>query len=209
MCATKQCQSLKKTFGLAAATALLLVGWSTATEAGSTSAYDPLSVRGRKSLVEADTIRKAREGAPVPRFKVSRLRDSTRTVTPSAFEGKYLLLNLWASWCAPCIEKLPALRTARKRYSTDSLAILNVSFDRSRSDARNFLENHSMPGRHAFVGISGLGGAFGAKFARLPGEEGMRGLPNITLVGPGGTVVEILPPSSEKSLLGALDAHLR
>jgi len=66
-----------------------------------------------------------------------------------------------------------------------------------------------MPGQHAFVGISGLGGAFGAKFARLPGEEGMRGLPNITLVGPGGTVVEILPPSSEKSLLGALDAHLR
>ncbi|WP_263789988.1 TlpA family protein disulfide reductase [Salinibacter sp.] len=158
--------------------------------------------------MKADTIRQAKEGAPVPNFEVLGLQDSTRRFQPSDFKGRYLLLNLWASWCAPCIEKLPALRTARERYSTDSLAILNVSLDRSRSDARSLLEKRPMPGQHAFVGISGLGGKFGAKFARLPGEEDMRGLPNLTLVGPDGIVAEVLPPSSKKPLLEVLSANL-
>ncbi|MCS3668673.1 thiol-disulfide isomerase/thioredoxin [Salinibacter ruber] len=132
-------------------------------------------------------------GKQVPGFEIDALQDSERTITPSDFEGRYVLLNLWATWCAPCIEKLPALREARRRYSPERLAILNVSFDRSRPEATAFLEKREMPGRHAHAS-GGLMGEFGDKFARMPTESGsgkVRGLPNMILIGPKGKVADI------------------
>ncbi len=45
-------------------------------------------------------------GKPAPQFVVS---DGTKTVDLSKLRGKVVVLNLWASWCAPCIEELPSL----------------------------------------------------------------------------------------------------
>lgn len=155
------------------------------------------------------SVRRARVGEPVPNFEVERLRDSTRSFGPSDFEGRYVLLNLWATWCAPCVEKLPTLQRARKQYSEERLAILNISFDPSRSDAIDFLDDRTMPGTHAFVGKSGLGGEFGAKFAQVSWEgRSVRGLPNLTLVNPTGKVVAILRPTAQTGLLEVLKKHL-
>jgi Redoxin. len=149
-------------------------------------------------------------GKPVPSFRVEALRDSGRAVTPSGFEGRYVVMNLWATWCAPCIEKIPDLREARQRYSTGRLAILNVSFDRSKSKATEFLEEQAMPGSHAYAS-GGLMGEFGGKFARMPSESAstkVRGLPNLTLVGPEGTVTGIIAAEDSTGLLEMLSEHL-
>lgn len=160
--------------------------------------------------VPSDTsVRPARAGAPVPDFEVEHLRDSTRTFSPSDFEGRHVLLNLWATWCAPCIAKIPTLHTARQRYSDETLAILNVSFDRDRSAAKDLLNDRTFPGRHAFVGISALGGDFGATFARISQDDpSTRGLPNLTLVDPNGQVVATLGPMDERTVLDVLETHL-
>ena len=44
-------------------------------------------------------------------------------------EGKLILLNFWASWCAPCIEELPALDRLQAEFSQDDFIILPVSLD--------------------------------------------------------------------------------
>ena len=44
-------------------------------------------------------------------------------------EGKLILLNFWASWCAPCIEELPALDRLQAGFSKDDFVILPVSLD--------------------------------------------------------------------------------
>jgi len=145
-------------------------------------------------------------GEQVPGFEIEALRDSGRTITPSDFEGRYVLLNLWATWCAPCIEKIPELQEARQRYSEEKLAILNVSLDRSRSKATAFLEKREMPGSHAYVS-EGLQGRFGSKFARMPSESAsmqVRGLPNLTLVGPEGKVAAIIRAGDSAGLLEML-----
>ena len=148
-------------------------------------------------------------GKQVPGFEIDALRNSERAITPSDFEGRYVLLNLWATWCAPCVEKIPDLREARRRYSSEKLVILNVSFDQSRSKAMAFLEKREMPGRHAYV-TGGLMGEFGDKFARMPSESAsgqVRGLPNLTLVGPEGTVADMAAGDSV-DLLEMLSEHL-
>ena len=152
----------------------------------------------------------AKVGEEVPSFEIEALRDSGRAVTPSDFEGRYVLLNLWATWCAPCIEKIPDLQEARQRYSEENLAILNVSFDRSRSKATTFLDKREMPGSHAYVS-EGLQSQFGSKFARMPSESAsmqVRGLPNLTLVGPEGKVAAIIRAGDSADLLEMLSEHL-
>ena len=47
----------------------------------------------------------------------------------SQFNGKIILLNLWATWCPPCIEELPALDRLQQRLGTDKLVIVAVSLD--------------------------------------------------------------------------------
>lgn len=162
----------------------------------------PLEARAQPEAAEI--------GEQVPGFEIEALRPPGRAVTPSDFEGRYMLMNLWATWCAPCIEKIPELREARQRYSSETLAILNVSVDRSRSKATAFLEKREMPGRHAYA-RGGLMGEFGGKFARVPSESGakqMRGLPNVTLVGREGTVIDIIVPGDSTGLREMLSEHL-
>lgn len=120
------------------------------------------------------------EGRPLPTFEVQGLRDSTQTISLSDFEGQYVLLNFWATWCTPCIEKLPQLRRAARRH--DTLAILNVSFDRRRSDVTSFLQEETIPGVHAFLGMRRFQG-------RLTDRLGVDRLPHPVLVGPAGQVV--------------------
>jgi len=47
----------------------------------------------------------------------------------SQFTGKIVLLNLWATWCPPCIEELPALDRLQQRMGKDNFVIVAVSLD--------------------------------------------------------------------------------
>ena len=66
--------------------------------------------------------------------------DSGRTVDLSKLRGRVVVLNLWATYCAPCIEELPSL-LALQRQMPD-LAIVAVSMDQDPDVYRKFLVQH-------------------------------------------------------------------
>ena len=77
-------------------------------------------------------------GKPAPQFVVG---DETKTVDLSKLRGKVVVLNLWASWCAPCIEELPSLLALQQKMP--DLVIVAVSMDQDPDVYRRFLEkNH-------------------------------------------------------------------
>ena len=49
------------------------------------------------------------------------------------YEGKYLLVNFWASWCSPCVVELPSLEKLKKRFSGKEIDVIAISIDRNRS----------------------------------------------------------------------------
>jgi cytochrome c biogenesis protein CcmG, thiol:disulfide interchange protein DsbE len=76
-------------------------------------------------------------GKPAPQFVMG---DGTRTVDLSKLRGKVVVLNLWATWCAPCVEELPSLLALQKQLP--GLAIVAVSTDQDADVYQRFLAEH-------------------------------------------------------------------
>jgi thiol-disulfide isomerase/thioredoxin len=51
-------------------------------------------------------------------------------VTLATFKGKVVLVNFWATWCAPCVREMPALDALQAKFGTDRFVIVAVSLDR-------------------------------------------------------------------------------
>ncbi len=49
------------------------------------------------------------------------------------YQGSIVLINFWATWCAPCRDEVPALQAAYDAYQEDGFAVLGVNVEESRS----------------------------------------------------------------------------
>jgi cytochrome c biogenesis protein CcmG, thiol:disulfide interchange protein DsbE len=76
-------------------------------------------------------------GTPAPAFSIA---DGTRTVALNDYRGKILVLNFWATWCAPCIEEIPSLDQLQR--AMPQIAVLGVSTDEDAAAYRQFLLDH-------------------------------------------------------------------
>lgn len=62
-----------------------------------------------------------------PDFKVG--SQNGEWVTPDDFPGKVLLLNFWATWCAPCREEMPMLVDLQSQYESAGLQVVGIALD--------------------------------------------------------------------------------
>ncbi|MFQ5559893.1 MAG: TlpA disulfide reductase family protein [Nitrospinota bacterium] len=59
--------------------------------------------------------------------------------------GKLVVMNFWATWCAPCRMEMPALETLSKKFKDQGLVVLGISQDRGRSDiVQKFIEEFGL-----------------------------------------------------------------
>ena len=61
----------------------------------------------------------------------------------SQWDGKLVLLNFWASWCAPCIEEMPLLDRFQKEHAARGLQIVGIASDPAEP-TRAFLAEHAV-----------------------------------------------------------------
>ena len=79
-------------------------------------------------------------GATLPEIRVKDF--DGHDVGPEALKGQVVLLDIWASWCAPCKEELPLLDSMAARLRPKGVKILAVSIDENRDDAVTFIKSH-------------------------------------------------------------------
>ena len=76
----------------------------------------------------------AQTGKPAPDFTVS---DGVTTVHLASYRGRVVLLNFWASWCAPCIQEMPSL--LELHHQQPNLAVVAVSIDEDPQAYSSFI----------------------------------------------------------------------
>lgn len=69
---------------------------------------------------------------PLPAPAISFADLSGNTVSLSEFAGKIILVNLWATWCEPCLREMPSLERMQSRLG-DKITVLAISEDRGGS----------------------------------------------------------------------------
>jgi cytochrome c biogenesis protein CcmG, thiol:disulfide interchange protein DsbE len=85
--------------------------------------------------------RPPRIGTAAPDFTV---QDSQNKITLSEYRGQVVVLNFWATWCAPCVEELPSLVEMQRRMKAKGVTVLAVSVDVDEGAYKQFLKDHNV-----------------------------------------------------------------
>lgn len=95
---------------------------------------------GRSGELRAPAI-----GAPAPEY--SAITPTGQPVTLAALKGQVVVLNLWATWCLPCLEEIPQLAALHTRFAGQDVRVIGVSIDAAGmgSDVTDFASEHRMP----------------------------------------------------------------
>jgi cytochrome c biogenesis protein CcmG, thiol:disulfide interchange protein DsbE len=76
-------------------------------------------------------------GAKMPEIGLTDL--SGKKVDLASLAGKVVVVDFWATWCAPCKEELPVLQKLYAKYSAKGLVVVGVSVDKDPSNIKGFL----------------------------------------------------------------------
>jgi len=79
--------------------------------------------------------------SPLPVSAVAIHDRQGKMIALSQFKGKIVLLNIWASWCQPCIRELPALDRLQQRLGGDDFEVVVVSIDSDPELARQMFSD--------------------------------------------------------------------
>lgn len=99
----------------------------------------------------------------------------------SDYRGKYVLLDFWATWCAPCIAEIPNLVEAHKTYGGDRLKVIGLSVDEKIDQPRAFLKKRKLEYTQGYLPPS--------NYSYVSEAYGIRSIPSIWLIGPEGKII--------------------
>ncbi|MFS4455679.1 TlpA family protein disulfide reductase [Maribacter sp. 2304DJ31-5] len=130
------------------------------------------------------------EGAPVPNFTYNDVNG--KKVSLSDFKGKFVYIDFWATWCAPCKAEIPFLKKLEKKYHDKDIVFLSISSDQSISAWKKMVASEKLGGVQ--VNIEGD--------RTLMDFLSISGIPRFTLIDKEGKIVRASAPrpSQEREL---------
>ena len=67
--------------------------------------------------------------------------DSAPRLDLSEYRGKVVVVDFWASWCAPCRRSIPWLNAMQRKYADEGLVVIGVNEDKTAAEAETFLKD--------------------------------------------------------------------
>ena len=116
--------------------------------------------------------------------------DGSGTGSVADYSGKWVFVNVWASWCGPCREESPTLQRFQDEHGGDNFTVLGIDSKDVSEKAREFVAEYRLtyPQLHDGPGDR-------------PDELGMTGFPESFLVDPSGDVALVTPGPVDEDYL--------
>jgi peroxiredoxin len=94
-----------------------------------------LAKSAESSLREMEVLK---VGQPAPDFQATTIQG--QTIQLSALKGRVVLIDFWATWCAPCEKERPLIRSAFEKYRDRNFTVIGISLDEEPAAVKNLLD---------------------------------------------------------------------
>lgn len=119
---------------------------------------------------------------PAPPFTLKDVNG--KTVNLSDFKGKYVVLDVWATWCTPCREEMPGLMEIEEKLRDKNIAFIGISIDKPAQEEKwkKFVADKALGGTQLITE-----GGWDCRFMK---DYAVQGVPTYIIISPDGNIIE-------------------
>ncbi|WP_119393430.1 TlpA family protein disulfide reductase [Salinibius halmophilus] len=125
-------------------------------------------------------------------FKTEALANAGGTISLQEYQGQVVLLDFWASWCAPCRKSLPEYNELRAELLEQGFEVIAISLDEKKDDAIRFLDRFPVDFPVAWGWDENW---------RLPTAYGVEAMPTSFLIDRNGVIQHVEAGTPDKEAL--------
>jgi thiol-disulfide isomerase/thioredoxin len=151
-----------------------------------------------KMTIEANKMK----GKPSPKFDYENYKGGTTSL--DSFKGKYVYIDVWATWCGPCRGEIPYLKEIEEKYHSKNIEFVSISIDevKNHDKWKKFVETQQLGGVQLMAE-----NAWKSSFTQA---YGINSIPRFILIDPKGNVVDAnAKRPSDPALQEQLDTLLK
>jgi thiol-disulfide isomerase/thioredoxin len=138
-------------------------------------------------------------GQPSPKFNYENHKGGKTSL--ESLKGKYVYIDVWATWCGPCIKEIPSLQKVEEQYKGKNIAFVSLSVDAEKDHDkwRTFVTEKKLGGIQLLADKE-----FNSEFIQV---YGIMAIPRFILIDPNGNIVNSQAPKpSETTLIDLFNA---
>jgi thiol-disulfide isomerase/thioredoxin len=134
------------------------------------------------NVIEKSIAANKMKGKPSPAFNLENHKGGTTSL--ESLKGKYVYIDVWATWCGPCKKEIPFLKEAEEEYKDKNIAFVSISIDKPEDHEKwkKFVDNGKLGGIQLFAED-----AWKSSFTQA---YEINSIPRFILIGPDGNVVD-------------------
>ena len=149
--------------------------------------YDVMHVQILEQVISEEKLKKGNKAPDFSNYE----NYSGGTSSLSDFLGSYVYIDIWATWCRPCIAQFPYLKMLEKDYKDKNISFVSISTDDDRRSSGSWEKAHhkwtTMVKDRNLTGIQLWAGKDDARFSR---EYMIRSIPRFILLDPKGNIID-------------------
>ena len=143
------------------------------------------------------SLKKVAKGQPAPEFSLPNYNGDI--VNMKDYRGNYIYIDLWATWCGPCIQLFPEVLKLEKKFEGRNIAFVSICYDSKKGRWKEIIEMKQPGGEQLFADDGSIG------ILNIPGIT----LPGFILIDPQGNFYDANADfPSDKNLVRQLDELL-